>query len=458
VVIEKLEQGHFAMSTIAARQQGLGHATSQPDPVELEFQQLKVAIHEVLVESLNLSSSGITNDSRFGDELRVLGKELCDLKGSHLNEETRERLLVDLMDEVFGLGPLERLVRDPEITDILVNSPFEVHIERHGRLELTDVIFADDDHILRTVQRIAAKVGRRVDETSPMVDARLEDGSRINAVIPPLAIDGPLLSIRRFSAEPLRLDAMIENGSLSSDMADFLIGAVDAGMSFLISGGTGAGKTTLLNALSEFISEGERVVTIEDSAELQLQNSHVVRMETRSDNTEGVGAVDQRGLVRNALRMRPDRILVGEVRGAEALDMLQAMNSGHEGSLSTIHANDTREALARLEMMAAMAGFNLPVPVVRQYIAAGIRLIVHVARLKSGRRKVVRISEIVGVDDGEFVVEDVFRFDRDDFSAVGVAEGVFKSTGYLPRCRSRMKAAGVDVSDCWFSSSTQATE
>ncbi|MGZ0171993.1 MAG: CpaF family protein [Planctomycetales bacterium] len=443
------------MRTTAAKQQELRHTVSSPDPAELDFQQLKVAIHEVLVESLNLSTGDITKDAGFADELRSLGKELCDLKASHYQQEKRERLLSELMDEVFGLGPLERLVNDPEVTDILVNSPFEVHVERHGQLELTDVIFADDDHILRTVQRIAARVGRRVDETSPMVDARLEDGSRINAVIPPLAIDGPLLSIRRFSAEPLRLDTMIENGSLSSDMADFLIGAVDAGMSFLISGGTGAGKTTLLNALSEFISDGERVVTIEDSAELQLQNRHVVRLETRTNNTEGVGAIDQRNLVRNALRMRPDRILVGEVRGAEALDMLQAMNSGHEGSLSTIHANDTREALARLEMMAAMAGFNLPVPVVRQYIAAGIRLIVHVARLKSGERKVVRISEIAGVEDGEFIVQDVFRFERDEITTTS---GAFSSTGYLPRCRTRMKAAGVNVSDWWFSKSSQPVE
>ncbi|NQV27856.1 MAG: CpaF family protein [Rhodopirellula sp.] len=443
------------MRTIAAKQQELRHSVSRPDPVELDFQQLKVAIHEVLVESLNLSTGDITNEAGFADELRGLGKELCDLKASHYPTEKRERLLSELMDEVFGLGPLERLVNDPEVTDILVNSPFEVHVERHGQLELTDVIFADNDHILRTVQRIAARVGRRVDETSPMVDARLEDGSRINAVIPPLAIDGPLLSIRRFSAEPLRLDTMIDNGSLSSDMADFLIGAVDAGMSFLISGGTGAGKTTLLNALSEFISDGERVVTIEDSAELQLQNRHVVRLETRTNNTEGVGAVDQRNLVRNALRMRPDRIMVGEVRGAEALDMLQAMNSGHEGSLSTIHANDTREALARLEMMAAMAGFNLPVPVVRQYIAAGIRLIVHVARLKNGERKVVRISEIAGVEDGEFIVQDVFRFERDEITTT---TGAFRSTGYLPRCRTRMKAAGVNVSDWWFSNSSQPVE
>ena len=439
------------MKTIAARQQEMGHAVPQPDPVELEFQRLKVAIHEVLVESLNLSTGDITNDEAFSGELRLLGKELCDLKASHLSDEQCDRMLSELMDEVFGLGPLERLVSDPDVTDILVNSPYEVHVERHGQLELTDVIFADDEHILRTVQRIAAKVGRRVDETSPMVDARLEDGSRINAVIPPLAIDGPVLSIRRFAADPLRLDTMIENGSLSADMADFLIGAVDAGMSFLVSGGTGAGKTTLLNAMSEFIADGERVVTIEDSAELQLRNRHVVRLETRSNNTEGVGAVGPRSLVRNALRMRPDRILVGEVRGAEALDMLQAMNSGHEGSLSTIHANDTREALARLEMMAAMAGFNLPVSVVRQYIATGIRLIVHVARLKSGQRKVVRISEISGVEDGEFVVEDVFRFERDNSSG----DGSFVSTGYIPNCQTRMKAAGVNVSDWWFSNSPE---
>lgn len=439
------------MSTIAAKQQDSRQNVLQPDPVELEFQRLKVAIHEALVESLNLSTGDITNDARFKDELKGLAQEICDLKAAHLQGEQRERMLSELMDEVFRLGPLERLVSDPEVTDILVNSPFEVHVERHGRLELTDVIFADDEHVLRTVQRIAARVGRRVDETSPMVDARLEDGSRINAVIPPLAIDGPVLSIRRFAADPLRLDTMIENGSLNADMADFLIGAVDAGMSFLISGGTGAGKTTLLNAMSEFIADGERVVTIEDSAELQLRNRHVVRLETRANNTEGVGAVDQRSLVRNALRMRPDRILIGEVRGAEALDMLQAMNSGHEGSLSTIHANDTREALARLEMMAAMAGFNLPVSVVRQYIATGIRLIVHMARLKDGQRKVVRISEIVGVSDGEFVVEDVFRFDRDD----SPSGGSFLSTGYLPDCRNRMKSEGVDVSDWWFSNASE---
>jgi len=442
------------MKIITAESQDCRHSESQPDAVELEFQRLKVAIHEVLVESLNLSVVDIKDSSDFESELRILAKELCDLKGAHLSAEQQTRLLPDLLDEVFGLGPLERLVKDPDVTDILVNSPYEVHVERHGRLELSDVIFADDDHILRTVQRIASKVGRRVDETSPMVDARLDDGSRINAVIPPLAIDGPLLSIRRFSAEPLRLDAMIENGSLNSNMADFLIGAVDAGMSFLISGGTGAGKTTLMNALSEFISEGERVVTIEDSAELQLQNRHVVRLETRANNTEGVGAVDQRHLVRNALRMRPDRILVGEVRGAEALDMLQAMNSGHEGSLSTIHANDTREALARLEMMAAMAGFNLPVPVVRQYIAAGIRLIVHVARLKTGERKLARISEIVDVADGDFVVEDVFRFERDQSGS----SGVFSSTGYVPRCCKRMEASGVNVSDWWFSNSSIPVE
>ena len=443
------------MTTITVEQRELRHSVSQPDPGELDFQRLKVAIHELLVESLNLSVVDIANEQAFAGELRVLAQELCELKGTHLPADKQARLLPELMDEVFGLGPLEKLTSDPEVTDILVNSPFEVYVERHGQLSLTDVIFADDDHILRTVQRIAAKVGRRIDETSPMVDARLADGSRINAVVPPLAIDGPVLSIRRFSAEPLRLDTMIENGSLSSDMADFLIGAVDAGMSFLISGGTGAGKTTLLNALSEFIGDGERVVTIEDSAELQLQNRHVVRLETRANNTEGVGAVDQRQLVRNALRMRPDRFLVGEVRGAEALDMLQAMNSGHEGSLSTIHANDTREALARLEMMAAMAGFNLPVAVVRQYIAAGIRLIIHVARLKSGERKVVRISEITGVENGDFVVEDVFRFER---AEVGTSEGVFSSTGYLPRCRTRMKASGVNVSDWWFSNSSKSVE
>jgi len=395
---------------------------------------------------------------KFRDDVRNLSIELCAVKASDLEEPSRDRMVKELQDEIFGLGPLECLLDDPDVTDILVNHPHEVHVEKHGRLESSDVLFANDQHLIRIIQRLTARVGRRIDEVSPMVDARLPDGSRINAVVPPLAIYGPVLSIRRFSAQPLQLGDLVESGSISESMADFLIAAVDSRMSFLISGGTGAGKTTLLNALSEFIPREERLVTIEDSAELRLQHSHVVALETRTANTEGVGAVSQRDLVRNSLRMRPDRILVGEVRGGEALDMLQAMNSGHEGSLSTIHANDTREALARLEMMVAMAGFDLPVSVVRQYISAGIRLIVHVSRLKGGARKVVRVSEISGVHNGDFEVRDIFGFRQTGLDNNGAAVGEFYASGYQPQCLTRFESAGVFVSPSMFDRTINAPE
>jgi pilus assembly protein CpaF len=339
---------------------------------------------------------------------------------------------------------------DTAVSDILVNNAHEVHIERNGRLELTDVIFADDQHLLRIIQRLTARVGRRVDEVTPMVDARLADGSRVNAVVPPLALDGPKLSIRRFGARPLQIDDLIQNGSLSNEMVDFLAAAIEARISFLISGGAGSGKTTLLNALSEYIPDDERIITIEDSAELKLLNQHVARLETRPANTEGSGAITQRDLVRNALRMRPDRILIGEVRGAEALDMLQAMNTGHEGSLTTIHANDTRDALARLEVMVTMSGFGLPVTVVRQYIATGIRLIVQLARLKGGIRRVIRVSEIVKVEDDSYKVEDIYGFEQTGIDADGVAKGSFYVTGYRPSCLRRFRAAGIDVPDSLF--------
>jgi pilus assembly protein CpaF len=336
------------------------------------------------------------------------------------------------------------------VTDILVNRAHEVYVERHGQLELSDVIFADDAHVLRIIQRLTSRVGRRIDEVTPMVDARLPDGSRINAIIPPLALNGPVLSIRRFGAEPLRMDDLLELGSLTPEMAEFLIACVEARVSVLISGGAGAGKTTMLNALSAGIPPGERLVTIEDSAELKLQHRHVIRLETRPANTEGAGAITQRELVRNSLRMRPDRILVGEVRGAEALDMLQAMNTGHEGSMTTIHANDARDALARLEMMVAMAGFELPVPVIRKYIGAGIQLIVHLARLRGGARRVMGISEIVGVEEGEYQVADVFGFEQTGISADGRALGEFFVTGYRPRLLGRLRAAGCTLSDSLF--------
>ncbi len=432
---------------ILAESSGRG---GSPNRVEHEFQKLKSTIHEELVDSLDLSKIGLIGYEQILPEVKAVAEEICRERTLSLDVSSRERMLKELMDEVFGLGPLEKLMQDPAVSDILVNNAHEVYIERHGRLEATDVIFADDQHVLRIVQRIVARVGRRIDEVSPMVDARLPDGSRVNAVVPPLAIDGPTLSIRRFGAEAFKIEDLEAIGSILPEMIEFLAGAIDARVSFLISGGTGAGKTTLLNALTAFIPQEERLVTIEDSAEMKIQHRHVVRLETRPANTEDKGEVTQRDLVRNSLRMRPDRILVGEVRGAEALDMLQAMNTGHEGSLTTIHANDTREALGRLEMMTAMSGFDLPVAVVRQYIASGIKLVVHLSRLKGGARRVMRISEITGVVDGQFEMHDIFGFEQTGISEQGQAQGHFYATGYRPACLPRLRAAGVLLSDSLF--------
>jgi pilus assembly protein CpaF len=416
---------------------------------EIEFQSLKTDIHRELVESLDLAAVGVAASDWLRREVRELSEESI-TRRNITDPALRERLLVDLEAEVFGLGPLEPLANDPSISDILVNNAREVYIERRGRLELTPIVFADDAHLLRIIQRVVARVGRRIDEVSPMVDARLPDGSRVNAVVPPLALDGPKLSIRRFGREFLSVDNLLRNQSLSPAMASFLTAAVQARISFLVSGGTGAGKTTMLNALSTAIPHDERIITIEDSAELILQSRHIVRMETRPANSEGQGGVTQRDLVRNSLRMRPDRILVGEVRGGEALDMLQAMNTGHEGSLTTIHANDTRDALARLEMMVAMTGLELPIRVVREYIGAGIKLVVHLSRLKGGVRRVTRVSEIVSAANGEYVLEDVFGFKQQGLDGSGVARGEFYATGYQPRCLDRFADAGVSLDTAIF--------
>lgn len=427
-----------------------GDGVDDIDQKELEFQQLKVAAHEKLVDSLDLSMLAHVAQEQLADEVRVVAAEILREEAPQLSRDDRERMLDELFDEVFGLGPLESLMRDDEVSDILVNHPHEVFIERRGRLEPADVLFADEQHLTRIIQRIVSRVGRRIDEVSPMVDARLSDGSRINAVIPPLALDGPTLSIRRFGKTPLQIEDLIEGGAVHDDVVEFLAAAIDARVSFLISGGTGAGKTTLLNALTKFIPLDERLITVEDSAELQLQHRHVIRMETRPPNNEGAGEITPRALVRNSLRMRPDRIIVGEVRGGEALDMLQAMNTGHEGSLTTIHANDTRDALARLELMVAMSGFELPIPVVRQYIASGISLVVHLSRLKGGVRRVMQISEIVGVKDGGFHMEDIFGFEQTGVDELGMAQGNFYFTGYRPMCLSRLRAAGLRLPDELF--------
>ena len=431
-----------------------GGGQQRLNPADLEFQRLKTAIHEELVESLDLSTLGQINEEDLRSEIIRLAEELCRHRRKNLGDIDHQRMVDELVDEVFGIGPLEPLMRDPTISDILVNGPHEVYVERHGLLELTDVVFADEQHVMRIIQRIVARIGRRIDEVSPMVDARLPDGSRVNAVVPPLALQGPKLSIRRFGASFMTTEALSGNQSLLPEMAEFLAAAVRARVSFLISGGTGAGKTTLLDALSAFIPRDERLVTIEDSAELLLQHPHVVRMETRTPNTEGTGEVTQRDLVRNSLRMRPDRILIGEVRGPEALDMLQAMNTGHEGSLTTIHANDTRDALARLEMMVAMSGFDLPIGVVRQYIAAGIKLVVHLARLKGGQRRLVRISEIVNTTDSGHQLEDVFGFEQTGIDTNGAAKGHFYATGHRPSCLARLRAAGADLDDSIFEKRT----
>lgn len=416
-------------------------ADSRTSP-EREYQRLKVRLHEKLVDSLNLALLAELPQEELEREVRLVGEELIDEELTREELVHRERLLAELVDEVFGLGPLESLFQDPDISDILVNNSQEIFVERRGRLEPTTVVFADEAHLVRIIQRIASRIGRRVDEVNPMVDARLPDGSRVNAVIRPLAIDGPNLSIRRFRAEPFSLEDLVENGTMTESIAKFLTSAVAARCSLLVSGGTGAGKTTLLNALAQHVPDDERLVTIEDAAELRLRHRHVIRLETRPMNTEGSGEITQRALVRNSLRMRPDRIIVGEVRGAEALDMLQAMNTGHEGSLTTIHANDTRDALARLELMVAMAGFELPVNVVREYVAFGIQLLVHVSRLKGGVRRVTRVSELLGVEEGRLKVRDLFVFKQAGLDTDGRATGAFVATGEVPMCRERIEAIG----------------
>ncbi|MFO0813765.1 MAG: CpaF family protein [Gemmatales bacterium] len=412
-------------------------------------QRLKADIHRQMVEMLDVSKLGHWPEDRMRRELRGLAARLLAQSPEALNQVERERLADEVIDEAFGLGPLEGLLADRTITDILVNGPKSVFIERRGRLEETPIVFADEHHLMQIIQRIAAKVGRRVDEQSPMVDARLPDGSRVNAVIPPLALEGPMLSIRRFGVR-LGVEDLLSGGSVPAEAMAFLQAAIEARISVLVSGGAGSGKTTLLNALSRSIPNDERLVSIEDAAELCLQQKHVVRLETRPPNMEGAGEVKLRDLVRNSLRMRPDRIIVGEVRGAEALDMLQAMNTGHEGSLTTIHANDARDALARLEMMVMMAGFDLPVSVIRQYIRSAITIVVHLSRLKGGKRRMMRLCEVIGLRDGKYVVRDLFRYQQLGVKN-GMAYGHFYATGKQPRCLARLRAAGMNLPDDMFS-------
>jgi pilus assembly protein CpaF len=424
----------------------------QPPPgrFETEFQKLKTRIHHELIDSLDLSRIGSLDESRLRNHIRNLAEGMLRARPEMLSRIDEERLIDELMAESFGLGPLEPYMQDPDVTDILVNGPSEVYVERMGRLQETNTVFADDEHLMQIIQRVVSRVGRRIDEQSPMVDARLPDGSRVNAIIPPLALNGPVLSIRRFGQDPLKMDDLVALGSICPEMVTLLEAAVEGRFNLLISGGAGSGKTTLLNSLSAFIPADERLVTIEDSAELRLRRKHVVSLETRIANAENQGAVTPRDLVRNALRMRPDRILLGEVRGPEALDMLQAMNTGHEGSLTTIHANDTRDALSRLEVMVTMAGFELPLGVVRQYIGSAITLVVHLARLKGGIRRVMRVCEINGVEEDQYQMREIFGFKQSGVGKDGRAKGSFYVTGHIPRLCRRLKELGIELPQTLF--------
>ena len=415
-----------------------------------EFQEIRTRVHRKLLERLNLSTLNDRDEEEAVAEVRQIVRNLLDAEVTPLNLEEREELVEQVLHEVFGLGPLEPLVKDPGISDILVNTHDQVYVERDGRLERTDVRFKDDRHLLQVIDRIVSAVGRRIDDSSPMVDARLPDGSRVNAIIPPLSIDGPHLSIRKFRRDILSTADLVRNSTLTEPMLELLQGVVRARLNVLISGGTGSGKTTLLNALSESIPATERIVTIEDSAELQMRQPHVVRLETRPPNIEGRGEITQRQLVINCLRMRPDRIILGEVRGAEAIDMLQAMNTGHDGSLTTLHANTPRDALARLETMVSMANLNLPERGVRNQISSALDIVVHVARLADGRRKLVRISEIVGMEGDVITMQDLFVFDRHGVDEDGSVLGAFRATGIRPRFADRLQAYGIDLAETLF--------
>jgi pilus assembly protein CpaF len=414
-------------------------------------QEIKSRVHRKLLERLNLSQLDALERTHVLAEVRKVLHELLAQETLPLNFEEREELSTQILDEIFGYGPLEPLLKDDDVSDILVNTYKQVMIERHGKLYRTDVRFKDDKHLLQIIDRIVSAVGRRIDESRPMVDARLPDGSRVNAIIPPLAIDGPHLSIRKFRLDALSGEDLVRFESLTPPMLELLSGIVKARLNVLISGGTGAGKTTLLNVLSSFLPHDERIVTIEDSAELQLRQPHVVRLETRPSNVEGEGEVSQRALLINALRMRPDRIVVGEVRGGEAVDMLQAMNTGHDGSLTTLHANTPRDALARLETMISMAGLNLPERAMRQQVASAIDVVIQVSRLTDGRRKVINISEIVGMEGETVTMQDIFVFEREDTTEEGKVIGRFRSTGIRPRFTERLKEFGIRLPATMFS-------
>ncbi|MFZ1059455.1 MAG: CpaF family protein [Candidatus Rokuibacteriota bacterium] len=422
----------------------------QFSPADKAYQELKMRIHQKLLERMDLTVMETMPLDDLKRQLSSLVERLVGEESIPINEAERERIVRDIQHEVLGLGPIEPLFADPTISDILVNTYRQVYVERHGKLEITPITFRDNAHVLKIIDKIVSGIGRRIDESSPMVDARLPDGSRVNAIIPPVALDGPILSIRRFAVVPLTMNDFIEFKSLTPAMAALLEGIVQARLSVLISGGTGTGKTTLLNVMSGYIPPTERIVTIEDAAELQLQQPHVVRLETRPSNIEGKGEITQRVLVRNSLRMRPDRIIVGEVRGAEVLDMLQAMNTGHEGSLTTVHSNSPRDSMTRLENMIGMAGINLPPRVARQQIGSALNVVLQIARLSDGKRKIISMQEITGMEGDVISMQEIFTFEQKGVDKDGTVRGSFRATGIRPKFVDRLRVRGVTVEDEWF--------
>lgn len=422
----------------------------QQESKQNSFEALKQRIHSKLVDKLDMSRVGELEGDTLRREIRLVVEHLCDTEDTLLNRSERELLIGEVLNETFGLGPLEALLKDATISDILINGPKNIYVERRGRMEKTSVTFRDNDHLMQIIDRIISKVGRRVDETCPMVDARMMDGSRFNAIIPPLALDGACVSIRRFGANPLKLEDLLNYKAFTPEMVMLLEGAIKARLNIIIAGGTGSGKTTLLNTLSSFISNSDRIVTIEDAAELQLQQDHVVRLETRPPNIEGKGAMTATDLVRNALRMRPERIIIGECRGSETLDMLQAMNTGHEGSLTTVHANTPRDAIARMETMIMMAGFELPLKAMRTQIASAVDLIVQANRLQGGPRKITYITEIVGMEQDTVIMQEIYKYNQQGIDENGRAYGQFTATGIRPTFMSRLEAAGVRLPSSAF--------
>jgi pilus assembly protein CpaF len=421
-----------------------------------EYQELKSRVHNQLFDHLDLSRIGEVSEERVAGDVVLLTKRILNEEKALLTHEERMQIVEEIQHEVFGLGPLEPLLKDPSITDILVNGYDKVYVERKGKLEVTVARFKDNEHLMRIIQKIITGVGRRIDELTPYIDARLPDGSRVNAIIPPLAIDGPALSIRRFSVDPFTYEDMIEMGSLTPKTVELLRAVVQARLNVLISGGTGVGKTTLLNVLSGFIGSSERIITIEDSAELQLKQEHVVRLETRPPNVEGKGKISQRDLVINSLRMRPDRIIVGEVRGGEALDMLQAMNTGHDGSMTTVHANTARDALSRLETMVSMSGIDLPLAVARQQISSAIDVVIQLQRLSDGTRKLVSLMEITGTEGNVVTMSEIFHYEQEGLDEHGRVQGEIMATGITPRFLQRMRMMGIEVPKGLFARSENA--